>query len=187
MNIVEKNKVIPNELSVKPNAESTLSLGNCGNNIDLNSANKFCLNVLELEGLNLGFTRITGDYNRDDKEDKENKKHDDCYLPELTLKDLDGVPNGYPDVSPEQVTRFIESSEATTFLPSLLPLSRLHASVLRTKRGDKNFILGNCNNGEVSKEFLNVMPQRSGSSRQGYKGGEGESPFSGKYFTYGLS
>ena len=73
VNIVEKNKVIPNELSVKPNAESKVSLGNCGNNIDLNSANEFCLNVLELEGLNLGFTRITGDYNRDDKEDKKIK------------------------------------------------------------------------------------------------------------------
>ena len=186
VNIVEGGKVIENEFSVKPNAESKVSLGNCGNNIDLNSANEFCLNVLELEGLNLGFTRITGDYNRDDKEDKENKKHDDCYLPDLTLKDLNGAPNGYPDVSPEQVMRLIESREATTFLPSLLPLSRLHASVLMTKRGSKNFILGDCDNGEVSKEFLNVMPQRSGSSRQGYKGGEGASPFSGKYFTYGL-
>ena len=181
VNIVEKGEVIQNELSVKPNAESKVSLGNCGNNIDLDAANEFCLNVLEFKGLNLGFTRITGDYNRNDREDKENKKHDDCYLPELS------VPNGYPDVSPEQVTRFIESIEATTFLPSLLPLSRLHASVLITKRGSKNFILGNCDNGEVSKEFLHVMPKRSGSSKkEGYKGGEGTSPFSGKYFTYGL-
>ena len=187
VNIVEQGKIIQNELSVKPNAESRLSLGNCGNNIDLDAPNEFCLNVLEFKGLNLGFTRITGDYNRDDKEDKENKKHDDCYLPELTSKDLDGGPNGYPAVSPEQVTRFIESSEARTFLPSLLPLSRLHASVLMTKRGNKKFILGNCDNSEVSKEFLHVMPKRSGSSKgKGYKGGEGASPFSGKYFTYGL-
>ncbi len=184
VSIVEQGKVIPNELSVKPNAESKLSLGNCGNNINLNAANEFCLNVLELEGLNLGFIRITGDYNR---EDKENKKHDNCYFSNLTSKDLGGVPNGYPAVSSEQVERFIESIEATSFLPSLLPLSRLHSSMLITKIGNNNFILGNCDNGEVSKEFLNIMPKRSGSSSgKGYKGGEGASPFSGKYFTYGL-
>ena len=61
VNIVEKGKVIKNELSIKPTAESKLSLGNCGNNIDLNAPNEFCLNVLELEGVNLGFIRITGD------------------------------------------------------------------------------------------------------------------------------
>ena len=178
VNIVEKNKVIPNELSVKPNEESKLSLGNCRNNINLDAPNEFCLNVLELEGLDLAFTRIEGDYNREDK------KHDNCHFPDLTPKDLD-TPNGYSPVSSDVVTRLAESREVKTFLPSLLPLSKLSSNVLKTKKGSKDFILGNCDNSMIPKEAFDVIPKRSGSSKkQGEVGGE--NPFSGKYFTYGL-
>ena len=178
VNIVEKDKVIPNELQIKPNAESKLSLGNCGNNIKLDAPNEFCLNVLELEGLDLAFTRIEGDYNREDK------KHDNCHFPDLTPKDLD-APNGYPSVSSDIVTRFSESSEATTFLPSLLPLYKLSSNVLKTKQGSKDFILGNCDNSMIPKEAFDILPKRSSSSKKQGEAG-GENPFSGKYFTYGL-
>ena len=179
VNIVEKDKIIENELSVKPNAESKLSLGNCGNNINLNSPNEFCLNVLELEGLDLGFTRIKGS-KASDKE-----KRDDCYLSDLTLKDLD-APNGYSSVSSDTVINFVKSSEAKTFLPSLLPLSQLRSNVLMTKKESKDFILGNCDNGMVRREFFEILYKKKGSSNRYKVSGGGASQLSDTHFTYGL-
>ena len=184
VNIVEKDKVIENELSVKPNAESKVSLGNCRNNINLQAPNEFCLNVLELEGLLLGFTRILGGSVKGEEEGEKKKKEqriENCYSTEEEFKGLD-TPNGYSPVSSDTVMSFLESNEINTFLPSLLPLSQLSSDFFKTKKEGKDFIIGHCDNGPVSKIVLNIIPQRSG----GYRGGEWSNPFPDKEFTLGL-
>lgn len=172
VNIVEQDNIIQNELSIKVDDENKLSLGNCRDNIKLHAPNEFCLNVLELEGLKLAFTRIVGGvYN--------NEKIDRCHLPGLKSKDL-STPNGYSTVSPRKVMNFVKSIEVENFLPTILPLTQLSASVLITKEEKQDFILGNCDNSMVTRESFELL------ARRGFHRGSQHNPFSSTKLSFGL-
>ena len=134
LNIVELEKepesesVILNEVKVSSlDFENDLSLGNCKKNIKLNSANEFCLNVIELPTLKLGFTRIIG------KNNNCNHKENDP-----------SAPNGYLTVSPDKIQEFIHSAEVTDYLPTMFPLVKVTSNLLITSK-NQDFIPGNCN------------------------------------------
>ena len=123
----EKRKIISNKIDLDfLDYKNDHSLGNCKKNINLYSANEFCLNVIEFPILKLGFTRVIG-------------KHNNC-----SHKENDpNTPNGYSPLSSSKIQKFIHSIEVKSYLPSMFPIAELSSHLLLTLE-KKDFISGHC-------------------------------------------
>ncbi len=180
INIVDhgNEKMVPNLSVLKSKVPWEEGLGNCERNVEdyfkakLSSANIFCVNVLELWPLNLGWTRIKGSEGASDiagfkkgteealriKMAEADKKR--CILSNEEAEANAKIPgwgesskNGYKAIDLEKVRDFASSEEMKNFVPTVFPISKISSEVLITT-GGQNFIPGSCDIAKIVPDYL---------------------------------